>query len=144
MFKAIKLTGTRNDPSGVWPSEIGTPGLERTNTKQLLDVGMEVYVNDDYKNNVDTYLSDASSFEAYYVFPTEESYNTHKDLAYSILPPWKSFFESDAELESYHTMNNLVITLEEISNPDLSGLTKLILEVVDGQVVSYTYLDPQS
>jgi hypothetical protein len=98
MFKAIKLTGTKTDPAGTWPTELGTPGLELTNTKQLLDVGMEVYVDDNYKNHIATWLKDTLSFETYYCFPTEEIYNNHKDLANSVLPPWKSFFESVAEL----------------------------------------------
>ena len=137
MSKAIKVTCKKLNTSDLWVWQPGTSlananVVSDANNQILITLGVQIY----YSSSMNTILQSGNAgeivgavkhqawnnileYNVLYYFPTDELFNNYKNMNYSYerwwtaLPGWETSFSD----------NNITITVEEISNPDLTDYT---------------------
>ena len=113
MSKSFKVTAVKLSHADLWPDmEIRTDTLDR-----LLNAGVKIYCTP-LMNNV--YWSELLTLEVHHYFPTDELFERYKNIAYTCIPRWVEEF-SPEDLAAYYAANHITVTIEEISDPDLTG-----------------------
>jgi len=116
MAVSIRGTFTRPTTETVWSMYVFFQGL--TYNIDMLDSTGKVttYMKGNPATDlvlvVDHYVSDDAWFVA------------NKDMMNEHIPLWKTADNGD-EVEAYHTETGIVVTLEEVANPDLTGYTPI-------------------
>ena len=137
MSKAIKVTCKKLNTSDIWVWQQGTSLVNAnvvsdTNHQTLITLGVQIYYSSSMKALLDACAArelvgtaknlawnNILEYNVHYYFPTDELFNNYKNMNYSYerwwtaLPGWETSFSD----------NNITITFEEISNPDLTDYT---------------------
>lgn len=117
MSKSIKITAVKLSHADLWPhTEIRTDTSTDTHDS-LLNTGVKIYCTT--LMNVVNY-SELLTLKFHYYFPTDELFESYKNITYTCIPKWINEF-SPEDLAAYYAANHITITIEEISNPDLTG-----------------------
>jgi hypothetical protein len=110
MSKSIRVTITRPDNTVAWPFD--TWPDQTLQTFRIMT-----------QNNCDTYIKgledDDLTLIVDHFFASNDSYDELRDDAYTIIPIWKTDSNA-AEVDAYHTANNITYTVEDITDPDLT------------------------
>ena len=112
MANSIRGTFTRTNTSTVWSMYVFFVGL--TDNINALDATGKVatYMKGnpatDLSLTVDHYVAD----DAWWA--------SNKDSLYQHIPLWKTS-TNQADVDTYHTENNITVTTEEVADPDLTG-----------------------
>ena len=119
MSKSIKVTAVKlsEQDQGVDPN----PNPNPNKIQSLLNAGMKVYCTSimfEYRNL--PVWNELLILEVHHYFPTDELFEQYKNIAYTCIPGWVEQFSAE-DLAAYYAVNHITVTLEEISDPDLTG-----------------------
>jgi hypothetical protein len=118
MSKSIKATATKLSEQDQWPIDFGRQTDE---IKSLMDAGMKVYwLPMMFEYALSYGWNKLLTLEAHHYFPTDELFERYKNIAYTCIPGWVQPLSAE-DLAAYYAANHITVTLEEISNPDLTG-----------------------
>lgn len=113
MSKSFKVTAVKLSHADLWPDmKISTDTLDR-----LMNAGVKIYCTP-LMNNV--YWSELLTIEVHYYFSTDELFESYKNIKYTCIPGWVEEFTPE-DLAAYYAANHITVTIEEISDPDLTG-----------------------
>ena len=117
MANVIKVTCKKLNQFSEWPLFLHDEINKSHNI--LCDAGIEIYypklMFGDGRPNVNNVLS----FDVYFYFPTDTLFDSYKDIAYNYIPEWKPAFSAE-DLIAYYDANQITVTIEEVSNLDLT------------------------
>jgi len=135
MSKSIKATYKKLNTSDIWPYQRGTSLVNAhvvsdTNHQTLITLGVQIYYSSFLKAILEASAArelvgtarnlawnNILEYNVHYYFPTDELFNNYKNMNYSYELWWTALTGHATFLSD----NNITITFEEISNPDLTG-----------------------
>jgi len=117
MSKSIKATAVKFSERDHWPE---IPNITTNKIESLIDAGMKIYWSLLMFNCSPGRWNELLTLEVHHYFPTDELFESYKNIAYTCIPGWVDQF-SPEDLAAYYAANHITVTLEEISDPDLSG-----------------------
>jgi hypothetical protein len=114
MSASIRVTITRPNTSVVWPFVQFASVTEANYT--VMSQAIDTYLKGDVTNDL-TVLVD-------HYFVSNDFFAENKSIAHEYIPLWKNT-DNSAEVDSYISTNNITVTTEEVTDPDLTGYVPL-------------------
>lgn len=111
MAKSCRVTITRPSVDVILPHEI-FPSVRDASARYHidLDLGITTYIQG--------HLTTTTIVD--HVCPNDADYDAHKAEILSVVPWWQDD-ENRSEVEDYQNDNGIVVTIEDVVNPDVSG-----------------------
>lgn len=115
MSKSIRVTMHRPNNTVSWPFDMWP--IQTEETFNLMS-----------RHNCDTYVKGSEDDDLTIIvdhfFASNDNFTELREDAYGVIPIWKGA-NNASDVDAYHTANNITYTVEDITDPDLTGYTKV-------------------
>ncbi len=131
MSKSFKVICTKNSTSDEWPGmEVIGPETIELGISKLIELGIQQYMSptmlelviESARLRAIPDFNALNRLEIHYFCSSNDSFDENKDIILQYVPVWRHAFV-DEDLKEFYRANNINITIEEVSDPELIGFS---------------------